>query len=112
MLLSGVADSLRTNQSPASSAAAGSVPGSSNRCVAPGTTAQVVLAAHHGGGAAVEVQDGGVQAAYDEQGRRAHQSQAGPGEVGASAGGLPTGGTAACRSRALTCSSVVWVKSS
>ena len=75
------------NQSPASPAAASRVPGSSNRWLAPGTTARSFSQRSSAWALAVEVQDHLVVPADDEQRGRGHGGEPGPGEVGTAAAG-------------------------
>ena len=70
------------NQSHASLATCSSVPGSSNRCVAPGTTVSSHCPGYHRLRASVQFEDHLVASAHDQQRRRAHVRQRAPARSG------------------------------
>ena len=76
-----------TNQSRASAAACSSVPGSSNRWVAPGTTASRDSHRNPGLRPPVELEHHGVPAADHQQGRRPYRAQPRRRQVGAAPAG-------------------------
>ena len=73
------------NQSEARRATSSSVPGSSNRCVAPGTIASSTSQAHASRGIPVHAEHLAVEAPDDQQARCPHEREGVAGEVGPAA---------------------------